>query len=69
MKEWEDAYGNDVVLSPAFPCIINVLCHHCDKAVALVIIEEGGINLDAEAQAIISEKIENHEKHKKRKVN
>jgi len=39
VKEWEDLYGEDAIITPDFPIMINLICEKCESSVAVIYIE------------------------------
>lgn len=40
VKDWEDNYGDDAMLSADFPIYIGLTCGHCDTIVGAIFIEK-----------------------------
>lgn len=69
MQQWDTEYGNDVTLDAEFPAMINVFCEHCNKPVATVYIELGGMEVPEDVQEIMAIKTKELEETLKKEKN
>lgn len=61
IKDWDEAYGEDVVLDGSFPAMINIFCENCEKPTCMVFIEGEGYELSKEENEAVMEKIDKYE--------